>query len=333
MTRLPKNSIGPLALLNVYAAGTDTVTGSQWNVSASICTTWRISLCTENEIYHFDNVFFKIGEDDARLMSPSQRVLLETEYEVLQRAELIRGSTTAKGLYANSFFVLIHYTFGGVRAQALSVFVLSTSTSGSSRRVPPPRGSRLAPLLQGLPFSVFLFFVFGTRLLLIPADPFGIHPPFVIKYVFVVVLSYTREGRQPGRPDVFPGRGCVRLQVPFPVAQSVHAGVLRVLRVLGRPDVSSRPRLCTSLRGGSWVSNVSRSEMFEGIVGSTFLGWVQHGLRCLLFGRLFKALRIPIPVLRTTPSIAWLSTVFGVAGLVIHFEARRWIGGCMRTGL
>ena len=65
------------------------------------------------------------------------------------------GSTTAKGLYANSFFVFIHNAFGGVRAQALSVFVLSTSTTGSSRRVPPPRGSRLAPLLQGLPFSVF----------------------------------------------------------------------------------------------------------------------------------------------------------------------------------
>ena len=65
------------------------------------------------------------------------------------------GTTTAKGLYANSFFVLNHYAFGGVRAQALSVFVLSTSTTGSSRRVPPQRGSRLAPLLQGLPFSVF----------------------------------------------------------------------------------------------------------------------------------------------------------------------------------
>ena len=55
------------------------------------------------------------------------------------------GSTTAKGLYAYSFFVLNHYAFGGVRAQALSVLVLSTSTSTteSSWRVPaarvPPR--------------------------------------------------------------------------------------------------------------------------------------------------------------------------------------------------
>ena len=54
------------------------------------------------------------------------------------------GSTTAKALYANSFFVLNHYAFGGVRAQALSVLVLSTSTTESSWRVLPPRGSRLA---------------------------------------------------------------------------------------------------------------------------------------------------------------------------------------------
>ena len=40
-----------------------------------------------------------------------------------------------------------------------------------------------------------------------------------------------------------------------------------------------------------------------------------------------------MPVLRTTPSMAWMDTVFGVAGLVAHFEARRWISGCMRTGL
>ena len=62
------------------------------------------------------------------------------------------GTTTAKGLYANSFFELNHYVFGGVRAQALSVLVLSTSTTGSSRRVPPPRGSRLAVPAWDTPF-------------------------------------------------------------------------------------------------------------------------------------------------------------------------------------
>ena len=39
-----------------------------------------------------------------------------------------------------------------------------------------------------------------------PADPTGIRPPFFIKYVFIVVFSYTRGEGQPGRPDVFPGR-------------------------------------------------------------------------------------------------------------------------------
>ena len=133
------------------------------------------AFCTENEVYHFDNVFFKIVEDEARLVSPSQRVLLETGYEALQRAGLIRASvgiafhaelssipsstflpftTTAKGLYANSFNELNHYAFGGVRAQALSVLVLPTSTTGWSRRVPPPRGSRLAVPARD---SLFLF--------------------------------------------------------------------------------------------------------------------------------------------------------------------------------
>ena len=56
-------------------------------------------------------------------------------------------------LYANSFNELNHYAIGGVRAQALSVFVLSTSTTGSSRRVPPPRGSRLAVPARDTPFA------------------------------------------------------------------------------------------------------------------------------------------------------------------------------------
>ena len=82
------------------------------------------------------------------------------------------GSTTAKGLYANFYFVLIHYAFGGVRAQC-TVSVprtqLSTSTSGSNRRVPPPRGSSSPvhlghPLLP--PLAVWLFSF--TRLSLMP---------------------------------------------------------------------------------------------------------------------------------------------------------------------
>ena len=53
-------------------------------------------------------------------------------------------------------------------------------------------------------------------------------------------------------------------------------------------DVDSELHEASCLRGVSWVSNVSRGEMFEGIVAPTFLGWDQHGFQCLLFGRLFK---------------------------------------------
>ena len=95
MTRLPGNSFGPLALLNVYAGGTDTVTrvpverfgielyymaDEHGALGMGLSYTCHGALCMENEVYHFDNVFFKIGEDEARLMSPSQRVLLGTGY-------------------------------------------------------------------------------------------------------------------------------------------------------------------------------------------------------------------------------------------------------------
>ena len=107
MTRLPENNFGPLALLNVYAAGTDKVTRAPVGrfdielyymadkheaLGMGLSYNCHGAFCTENEVYHFDNVFFRIGEDEARLMSLSQRVLLETGYEALQRSGLIRAS-------------------------------------------------------------------------------------------------------------------------------------------------------------------------------------------------------------------------------------------------
>ena len=107
MTRLPGNSFGPIALLNVYAGGTDTVTRvpvvrfdiDLYNMAdkhealgIGLSYTCHGAFCTENDVYHFDNVFFKIGEDEARFMSPAQRVLLETGCEALQRPGLIRAS-------------------------------------------------------------------------------------------------------------------------------------------------------------------------------------------------------------------------------------------------
>ena len=154
MTRLPGNIFGPLALLNVYAGCTDTVTrvpverfdidlyymaDKHEALSMGLSYTCHGAFCTEEEVYHFDNVFFKVGEDEARLMSPSQRVRGMKRCSVLGSSELPSeslskrsthqfprllislskstfatcGTTTAEGLYANSFFELNHYAFGG----------------------------------------------------------------------------------------------------------------------------------------------------------------------------------------------------------------------------
>ena len=72
----------------------------------------------------------------------------------------IEGTTTAKGLYANLFYVLTHYAFGGVSAVRALRAQHSTSTSGSNRRVPPPRGSSSPvhlghPLLPALAVGLF----------------------------------------------------------------------------------------------------------------------------------------------------------------------------------
>ena len=76
MTRLPENNFGPLALLNVYAAGTDMVTrvpverfdivlyymaDKHGALGMGLSYTCHGAFCTENEVYHFVNVFFKIG--------------------------------------------------------------------------------------------------------------------------------------------------------------------------------------------------------------------------------------------------------------------------------
>ena len=107
MTRPPGNSFGPLALLDVYAGGTDTVAkvpvvrfdidlyymaDEHEALGLGLSCTCHGAFCTENEVHHFHNVFFKIGKDEARLMSLSRRVLLETGYEALQRPGLIRAS-------------------------------------------------------------------------------------------------------------------------------------------------------------------------------------------------------------------------------------------------
>ena len=177
------------------------------------------AFCTENEVYHFGNVFFKIGEDEARLMSPSQRVLLETGYEALQRSGLIRASFRRRRFPScaliNSLVYLSAFRWvqlplvaplqlkGCTRTPSLSS---TTTPSGASERrhcqclYSPlrPRGRagvfrrREGPASQsfsrGSPSqcssslsSVRGFFSFRGWP---PADPFGIRPPFVTAVSF-----------------------------------------------------------------------------------------------------------------------------------------------------
>ena len=72
----------------------------------------------------------------------------------------LRGSTTAKGLYANSFFVLSHYAFGG-RQSAGAVCVCALhfdhgveQACSAAARVPPRSPSPGAPLLRVLVHSL-----------------------------------------------------------------------------------------------------------------------------------------------------------------------------------
>ena len=102
--------------------------------------------------------------------------------------------------------------------------------SGVFRRREGPASlpfSRGSPSPCSSPFSTVRGF-FSSRGLP-PTDPGGIRPPFVLMYVIFVELTYVRGVHQPGRSDVFPGRGCVPPQVSFPDVQSVQADVLRAL--------------------------------------------------------------------------------------------------------
>ena len=97
MTRLPENNFGPLALHNVYAAGTDMVTkvpvvrfdidlyymaDELGALGMGLSYTCHGAFCTENEVYHFVNVFFKIGWS----------ILLSRQHELAWRAQRVIAS-------------------------------------------------------------------------------------------------------------------------------------------------------------------------------------------------------------------------------------------------
>ena len=157
------------------------------------------------------------------------------------------ASTTAKGPYANSVYVLIHYAFGGVKASITFVFGLTTSTSGSNTRVPPPRGSLLAARPWATPSGSSGCSPLTWRHLMprfaACGPAFGwVRSPFFIVYFFLLLFAYPRGGFLPGRPDVFPGRGQVLLHNLFWICPSCLLDLSGFLHVPEQPDVFSRLR-------------------------------------------------------------------------------------------
>ena len=158
------------------------------------------------------------------------------------------------------------------------MFVLSTSTTGSSRRVPPPRGSLLAPLLQGLPFSVFLSILNGTRLLLFPrvaADGSGWDPSSLRPHVRVLRRAYLCAGSTStgafGR--VSRARLCTSSSF-FSCSPECSSGCSARFMSSGAVGRVSRSRLCTSAHP-SW----SRPLLSAGIASSCSRSACRYGLR------------------------------------------------------
>ena len=95
------------------------------------------------------------------------------------------------------------------------------------------------------------------------------------------------------------------------------------------PSYVARPAVYGVVHGCRTFPGVKclRGELLQLFWAGTNTGC---GVCCL--GSL-QCLRVPMPVLRTTPSMVWTDTLFGVVRLAAHFEARRRFSGCMRTGL
>ena len=175
----------------------------------------------------------------------------------------------------------------------------STSTSGSNRRVPPPRGSSSpAPLGHPLLPPLAVWRGVSSCRGAPPAEPrlLWVRSPFFWSYVFFLESS-------------------MRVQVP----------------VRGRSDVFSRPRLPTSPRIALHISSLllacSAEPFFYRGSRTSFPGrdCVPLPVHCWIA---LSFHLLPNQVVRAWP---WKSTVFGVAGLVTHFEAREVVQWLLET--
>ena len=173
------------------------------------------AFCSENQVYHFDNVFFKIGSCifyclvSTELAWRAQRVIASfssSELSSNPSFNWLRGSTTAKGLYANFLFVLTHYAFGGVSAQC-ALFALSTPLRLRGRTCVFRRRQPLSgiPLFRLFPFGLSLLRGVSSCRGAPPADLrfLWIRSPFFWSYVFFPEFVYARGVPARGRSDVF----------------------------------------------------------------------------------------------------------------------------------
>ena len=259
MTRLPGNSFGPLALLNVYAGGTDTVTrvpvvrfdidlyymaDEHGALGMGLSYTFHGAFCTENEVYHFDNVFFKVGSCifyclvSTELAWRAQRVIASFSSSELSSHQIPRslgseGPLQLKGCTRTSC-LFSPTTPSGASVLSALLFALSTPlrlrgrTGVFRRREGPPR----LPI-SGLPF--FRLFPFGLSPLrgvsscrgAPPADPrfLWIRSPFFWSYVFFPAFVYAREVPVRGRTDVLS-----RPRMPVSSRIALHISSLLLVR-------------------------------------------------------------------------------------------------------
>ena len=185
---------------------------------------------------------------------PLSESLSKLSSHQIPHSPVSEGSTTAKGLYANFFFVLIHYAFGGVGAGCVLRTQHSTSTSGSNRRVPPPRGSSSPvhlghPLLP--PLAVWLIFLYEAfphaegrcpRIHVFCGSAF----PSCGSTASSLCLSIRVRYEHGGGRMCFPVRDGWCLQVSHCIRLRSCPVVPRSLCLFGRPDVFSWPRLRTT---------------------------------------------------------------------------------------
>ena len=324
MTRLPENNFGPLALLNVYAAGTDMVTrvpverfdidlyymaDKHGALGMGLSYTSHGAFCAENQVYHFDNVFFKIGSCifyclvSTVLAWRAQRVIASFSSSELSSHQIprsigsegplqLKGCTRTSCLFSpttpsgasvlSALFshLALHFDFGVEQACSAAARVLLASPSRAS---PSSASSRSA----FLPYEAFPHA--EERRLRICASCGSALPSSGPTSSFLS-SSMRVEYLLGGGRTCFPDRDCRCRPVSCSILLRSCSLVLRSLFLPGRPDVFSWPRLRTTsspLLHSSILLISTRSSCASMVWSDTVFGVPGRGLRVTSRGQLF----------------------------------------------